>query len=122
MRIFVPPNKQWFTRSENQKQSLDAKWKKFRAHVLKTYGRQCMACGTTKGAMQIDHIKPKSVYKSLWYEITNMQVLCRPCNFKKGRREIDYRRDWIIKNPTNPVAKRLMKKFLASLPDDIRAI
>lgn len=107
----IAPKKQWFTKSHKQKKSADAKWKRFRVHVLKTYGHQCMACDATEGVMHIDHIKPKSVYRSLWYDITNVQVLCQTCNLKKRRDTKDYRLDWAMRNQSNPHAKSFMKRL-----------
>jgi 5-methylcytosine-specific restriction endonuclease McrA len=54
-------------------------------------------CGTapTPGKpLHVDHIKPRSKYPELEYEISNLQILCDDCNLGKGNRdEIDWRRD-----------------------------
>lgn len=59
-------------------------WQEMRYRVLVQYGRKCMACGTTRGEMHVDHIKPRSKYPELALEFTNLQVLCRGCNKGKG--------------------------------------
>ncbi len=69
----------------------DPRWKLLRAKVLKTYGRECMCCGS-KQEIQVDHIKPKSIYPELAFDFNNLQVLCRKCNFDKGLNIIDYRK------------------------------
>lgn len=115
MRQFVPKSGQWFSRSAVQKKSLDSKWLRFRKRALELYGRECMACGTTEGAMQVDHVKPKHVYRSLWYDINNVQILCKPCNMKKGMTTKDYRSAWVTKNSNNPKVQQLMKNFSVRL-------
>lgn len=70
----------------------DKKWQKLRYQALKEYGRTCMLCRTTEGAMHVDHIKPKSKYPELAYEYSNLQILCADCNVGKGADdETDYR-------------------------------
>lgn len=70
-------------------------WLQLRYEVLSKYGRVCMCCGA-KGAgviIQVDHIKPRSKYPELAFEIDNLQVLCKPCNQGKGAwDETDWRR------------------------------
>lgn len=67
-------------------------WLKLRYEVLKKYGRKCMLCGTEKGEMNVDHIKPRSKYPNLVFEFNNLQVLCRDCNVgKSDRDDTDFR-------------------------------
>lgn len=33
-------------------------------------------------ALQVDHIKPWSTHQALRYEVSNGQVLCKPCHAK----------------------------------------
>lgn len=42
----------------------------------------CQQCGTDKGPFQVDHIRPYS--KGGWNEESNLQLLCAPCNARKG--------------------------------------
>lgn len=67
-------------------------WLSMRKRVLKFYGRKCMKCATIHGAIQIDHIKPRSIYPQLSLDFNNLQVLCRDCNFDKGTQTKDYRK------------------------------
>lgn len=60
------------------------KWHELRYKVIKLYGRVCMACGSKEGHMHVDHIKPRSRYPELELELSNLQILCRPCNMGKG--------------------------------------
>jgi len=67
-------------------------WQELRYKVLKKYGRRCMCCGTTKGVIQVDHIKPRSKYPMLALVQSNLQVLCRDCNLGKSNiDETDFR-------------------------------
>ena len=61
----------------------DKKWQALRAKVFNLYGRQCMECRSAE-SLQIDHIKPKSRYPELAYNINNLQVLCKKCNMDKS--------------------------------------
>jgi uncharacterized phage-like protein YoqJ/5-methylcytosine-specific restriction endonuclease McrA len=75
---------------------LSKEWRNLRKKVLKTYGAVCMKCGS-KDDIHIDHIKPRSKYPSLELEFSNMQVLCRICNFSKSNRnEVDYRPNTLL--------------------------
>ena len=72
------------------------RWLKLRWEVLIKYGRTCMCCGARppKAIMQVDHIKPRSRYPELTWEIDNLQVLCRECNQgKRDHSEEDLRAD-----------------------------
>jgi len=72
----------------------DKKWQKLRKAVFRKYGKVCMKCGST-GEIHVDHIKPKSKYPELAYEFSNMQLLCRDCNYEKSNKNtIDYREKW----------------------------
>lgn len=66
-------------------------WRDLRVRVLNFYGRKCMKCKETKGIIQVDHIKPKSLYPELILDFRNMQVLCYDCNHEKGQTTEDYR-------------------------------
>lgn len=62
-------------------------WRKLRYEAILKYGRRCVCCGATPetGAIiQVDHIKPRSKYPHLAFNINNLQVLCKDCNLGKG--------------------------------------
>ena len=62
-------------------------WLALRYRVLKKYGARCQCCGrgARDGAIiQVDHIKPRSLYPRLALRADNLQVLCRDCNLGKG--------------------------------------
>jgi 5-methylcytosine-specific restriction endonuclease McrA len=66
-------------------------WRNLRYIVLQKYGRKCMLCGS-EDRICVDHIKPLRKYWSLRLDITNLQVLCEPCNHGKGNwDETDWR-------------------------------
>lgn len=84
-------------------------WKKVRAEALKKYGSVCMKCGSTQ-EIQVDHVLARSLYPRLKLKLYNLQILCGPCNRKKGLHQNDYR-------PTPIRLKfimiRMLKKFAA---------
>ena len=62
------------------------KWRALRYQALKKYGGKCCLCGMSAKEgiiLHVDHIKPKSFYPELQYDINNLQVLCEPCNLGK---------------------------------------
>jgi len=106
--------------------NIDYKWKKLRKIVLHRYGCRCMRCGITptlKSDVHVDHIKPKSKYPDLKYEITNLQVLCSECNIQKSNLDCsDYRtedqKEWAT-NYEEPIRRRQnkpKKEFCCSSP------
>lgn len=60
--------------------------KEIRERIIKEHGGKCAICGATMH-LEIDHIIPVS--KGGRENESNMQVLCRSCNSKKGN-SIDY--------------------------------
>lgn len=66
-------------------------WKSLRNKVLNRYGRECMKCGYLGRSMHVDHVVPRCIRPDLSLEISNLQVLCAPCNYEKGTSIIDYR-------------------------------
>lgn len=70
-------------------------WKELRNKVLDFYGCTCMRCGyvaPTRKHINVDHIKNRRDYPHLALSFSNTQVLCPPCNKKKGNKhETDYR-------------------------------
>jgi predicted restriction endonuclease len=55
--------------------------KSLREQVLLKYEHKCVKCGSTE-CLEIDHIHPVS--KRGLSEFSNLQVLCKSCNIKKG--------------------------------------
>ena len=68
------------------------KWRRLRQIIHILWDGPCMKCDRRVTRMNVDHIKPKSKFRSLQYELENLQVLCKTCNFKKSNiDETDYR-------------------------------
>lgn len=65
-------------------------WRELRHEIIRRDGRVCqeVGCGLriTGVDLQIDHIKPRSVFPELSLDPSNLRVLCRDCNFRKGAR------------------------------------
>lgn len=70
-------------------------WRRVRMMALKTYGPRCMCCGATPAdgaVMNVDHIKPRLKFPKLALTLSNLQILCAPCNHGKGNwDETDWR-------------------------------
>lgn len=64
-----------------------SEWKELRQKFLDQSEKVCVYCGE-KENLQVDHIKPKSKYKELALEWTNLQILCWPCNRTKAAKEV----------------------------------
>jgi 5-methylcytosine-specific restriction endonuclease McrA len=76
-------------------------WQFLKNIINRFYPAVCMKCGVKGVELHVDHIKPKSLYPMLAYELDNLQRLCKDCNFAKSNlEEIDYR------------PKELREKFL----------
>lgn len=59
--------------------------------VLKTiYGSECMQCGSRR-RICVEHIVSRAIGGS--NDLTNLQLLCWPCNSAKGLKIVDYRPD-----------------------------
>ena len=69
-------------------------WLRLRYEVLKRHHGRCQACGRSAHdgvVIQVDHIKPRSLYPHLSLVLTNLQVLCDDCNLGKSNKS---ERDW----------------------------
>jgi 5-methylcytosine-specific restriction endonuclease McrA len=62
-------------------------WKKLRFNALQKYRNKCCSCGASSlsgTVLHVDHVKPRSIYPELAFDIKNLQVLCADCNLGKG--------------------------------------
>jgi hypothetical protein len=70
-------------------------WLDLRYRALKMHGGCCQCCGNRPSEgnpLHVDHIKPRSKYPYLELELSNLQVLCKACNFgKRAWDETDWR-------------------------------
>ena len=65
-------------------------WRTVRYRVLRRDSGHCALCGTRGGPsnpLQVDHIKPRSKFPNLQYDMNNLQVLCRDCNLGKSNKD-----------------------------------
>lgn len=72
----------------NSKAFLESKeWKRLRLQALKQHGSRCQCCGDGPHngvTLNVDHIKPRSLFPQLALQLDNLQVLCGLCNEGKG--------------------------------------
>jgi len=67
---------------------------RIRYEALKRAGGCCECCGapgTLENPLEVDHIKPRSQYPKLMWNLDNVQILCLLCNRGKGVDETDWR-------------------------------
>ena len=64
-----------------------ARWKVLRMAILERDGFACRACGTARGRLEVDHIKPVRTHPALSFEPSNLQTLCPACHTRKTRLE-----------------------------------
>lgn len=67
-------------------------WNELRYECFKRSGGKCEACGS-KTNLEVDHIKPRSLYPHLELDLDNLQVLCQRCNKAKNNTDITNFRD-----------------------------
>ena len=71
------------------------KWQNVRIKVFDQFGYRCLCCGKSEKALHIDHIVPRAcINRSMWLDMSNLQVLCEKCNIAKGTQTIDYRSNY----------------------------
>ena len=88
-------------KSRIEKLSGNDRWMAVRYQALKAGNGKCCLCGL--GAhdgvkLHVDHIKPKSIYPELMYEVDNLQVLCEGCNMGKSNLDDTNWRDKPVKD------------------------
>ncbi|MBN2629097.1 MAG: HNH endonuclease [Rhodobacteraceae bacterium] len=66
------------------------RWKILRAAILERDGYACVDCGTRRGRLEIDHIKPVRTHPELAFQPGNCAVRCQPCHTRKTRLEVGH--------------------------------
>lgn len=70
-------------------------WRQLRYDTIKRYGPVCMTCGATPRTsgepIQVDHIKPRSLFPWLAMDPDNLAIACAACNMGKSNRDFT---DW----------------------------
>ena len=61
------------------------RWKRLRRVILDRDGWRCQSCGKA-GRLEVDHILAVHLDGAFW-DLGNLQALCRDCHFAKTRRE-----------------------------------
>lgn len=81
----------WVDRAEIPRNSdafyNSSRWYRVRYAALEKCGGKCLACGRSVRdgiRLHVDHIKSRSHYPELSYNLSNLQVLCNECNVGKS--------------------------------------
>lgn len=69
------------------------KWTNFRRKFLKARaewfgGWICQRCKRECLYVEVDHIKKRSTNPELKYEVSNLQILCKPCHHKETQKKL----------------------------------
>lgn len=75
-----------------------------REYLLAKFNRECVYCGATTTALNLDHVHPKARGGS--NRISNLTLACIPCNLKKGAQPVE---QFLAHDPTR------LAKVLAQL-------
>tara|TARA_R100000951_G_C2638532_1_gene180103 strand:+ start:1154 stop:1519 length:366 start_codon:yes stop_codon:yes gene_type:complete len=85
------PNKVWHSSTkETRKQYGSAQWKRTRSAVLARDGHLCQVCiaqGILSPAKIVDHITPQHKQQFSFYDMNNLQAICKPCHDTKTAEE-----------------------------------
>lgn len=93
-------------KSDEQKMLRTKRWHNVRQQVIAADGGECQRCLRAIGIhtftdLQVHHIKPRSEFPELVYELDNLITLCGTCNRTLGTRDtLDF--DW---NPSMRMGK-----------------
>lgn len=68
------------TTEENTRIRTSARYKEWRKIVLNRDNYTCQICLVRGGVLEVDHIKPFSLYPKLRFNIDNGRTLCTPCH------------------------------------------
>lgn len=66
------------------------RWAVLRHQILERDGWKCRACGTRRGRLEIDHIRPVKSRPEQSFDPDNLQTLCSRCHAKKTRIEVGW--------------------------------
>lgn len=73
-----------------------AQWKRLRARLIRERSHVCHWCGKAldpqaprgaSNAIEVDHVVPVSLRPDLAAELSNLVLVCHPCNRSKGARQ-----------------------------------
>ncbi len=69
------------------------RWRLVRYKALKNANGKCQCCGRSgkETVLHVDHIKPRSYFPELAFDLNNLQVLCKDCNLGKSNTDVT---DW----------------------------
>lgn len=78
-------------------------WKEWRERVYSRDSWRCIDCGSSKH-LDPHHIKKKSVYPELTFDVNNGVTLCRSCHRKTFWKEMQYEKQYLdyVRNQASP--------------------
>ena len=76
------PNWKGGITKENEKIRKTIEYKNWRRACMERDNFTCQICLKRGGDLEIDHIKPQSLFPELRFELTNGRTLCIPCHRK----------------------------------------
>ena len=65
---------------DRKKDYFSEKYQNWRKVIFERDNYVCQICKKTGGKLNVDHIKPYSLYPELRYELSNGRTLCIPCH------------------------------------------
>lgn len=89
---YCEEHKRLHLRENSTKRGYDSKWRKARARYLKVHPLcvRCQEKGILTKATVVDHIVPHRGDKTLFWDESNWQSLCKKCHDKKTWNEDRY--------------------------------
>ena len=81
-----------------------------RKNILMRDGHRCQYCGTSRGAMTVDHVMPKTMNgKDSW---ENLVCACVACNNRKGDRTPEKAGFSLVRRPTRPSHIHFIQRYI----------
>lgn len=73
-------------RSDAERYYRHRAWHRLRSDVFASYGVHCSVCGSlpTEGDHHVDHVIPHRGDPVLFFNLTNLWILCRSCHTRKS--------------------------------------
>lgn len=77
-------------RKHSRKVTSTRRWQILRHAILERDNWQCVDCGTRRGRLEVDHVKPVKDRPDLAFDPANLACRCSSCHAKKTRIEVGF--------------------------------